>query len=267
MIVKGQLKDAQLHNTSSDLTGTSAGLTWLNTTTNLIKSYVGGAIRTLVTTDQTQTLTNKTLTSPTITGPTITGATLDGDDNTFQDIPLTAIKTDLANASKIVSRDASGVIQNQATITLAQGGTGQSTKAAAFDALSPLTTSGDILYGGASGTGTRLPKGANGQFLTLNSGLPAWGNVSVTQTIQTKSSNYTVLNTDDAVICTAALTLTMYLSSTGTKPVVIINNSSTDVVTINFSGSDTCWGETSQTLPPYSGLTLWPDQVSKFGIV
>jgi hypothetical protein len=60
------------------------------------------------------------------------------------------------------------------TITIANGGTGSTTKAAAFDALSPMTTSGDIIYGGASGTGTRLGKGTDGQVLTLSSGIPSW---------------------------------------------------------------------------------------------
>ena len=59
-------------------------------------------------------------------------------------------------------------------LPLANGGTGQTTKAPAFDALSPMTTSGDIIYGGTSGTGTRLAKGSDGQVLTLASGIPSW---------------------------------------------------------------------------------------------
>ncbi len=60
-------------------------------------------------------------------------------------------------------------------LAIGNGGTGQSTKAAAFDALSPLTTVGDLLYGGASGTGTRLGSGRTGQILTTNTGAaPAW---------------------------------------------------------------------------------------------
>ena len=43
-----------------------------------------------------------------------------------------------------------------------------------FDNLSPMTTSGDIIFGGASGTGTRLAKGSDGEILTLASGLPSW---------------------------------------------------------------------------------------------
>lgn len=38
----------------------------------------------------------------------------------------------------------------------------------------PMTTAGDIIYGGASGTPTRLAKGTDGQVLTLASGVPIW---------------------------------------------------------------------------------------------
>lgn len=50
-------------------------------------------------------------------------------------------------------------------LPIANGGTGQTTKAAAFDALSPMTTAGDIIYGGTSGTGTRLGKGTSQDWL------------------------------------------------------------------------------------------------------
>lgn len=52
------------------------------------------------------------------------------------------------------------------TVPLNKGGTGQTTKAPAFDALQPMTTGGDLIYGGASGTGTRLANGSAGQVLT-----------------------------------------------------------------------------------------------------
>jgi hypothetical protein len=60
--------------------------------------------------------------------------------------------------------------------SIAGGGTGQTTKSSAFDALSPMTTGGDIVYGGASGTGTRLANGSSGQVLTSAGGTaaPTW---------------------------------------------------------------------------------------------
>lgn len=61
------------------------------------------------------------------------------------------------------------------------GGTGQTTANAGFNALSPMTTAGDIIYGGASGAGTRLASNstATNKFLrTVSSGNPSWEQVA-----------------------------------------------------------------------------------------
>lgn len=42
----------------------------------------------------------------------------------------------------------------------------------------PMTTSGDVIYGGASGVPTRLAVGTNGFVLTLTAGVPTWANPS-----------------------------------------------------------------------------------------
>jgi hypothetical protein len=67
------------------------------------------------------------------------------------------------------------------TVAIANGGTGQTTATAAFDALAPTTTAGDTMY--YNGTDVvRLPKGTAGQALVMNSGAtaPEWGAVPVT---------------------------------------------------------------------------------------
>src|SRR5207245_2709307 len=99
------------------------------------------ATHTIADLDSTQTLTNKTISS---TNNTISIAT-------------TALT---------------------GTVTIAQGGTGAITKAAGFDALSPMSSAGDVVYGGASGTGTRLAVGTSSQV--LHSGAtPSWGAVAL----------------------------------------------------------------------------------------
>jgi hypothetical protein len=62
------------------------------------------------------------------------------------------------------------------TIDISKGGTGATTKVAAFNALSPLTTTGDLLYASATNTANRLPIGSNGQVLSISSGIPSWSN-------------------------------------------------------------------------------------------
>jgi len=59
-------------------------------------------------------------------------------------------------------------------VAVAHGGTGASTATAGFDALSPMTAEGDVLYGGSSGTVTKLAKGSDADVLTLASGVPSW---------------------------------------------------------------------------------------------
>ena len=63
---------------------------------------------------------------------------------------------------------ASGTITLGGTLGIANGGTGQTDKTSAFDALSPLTTKGDLLVRTDSDN-VRLPVGTNGQILVADS--------------------------------------------------------------------------------------------------
>lgn len=76
-------------------------------------------------------------------------------------------------------------------VAISNGGTGAATKVAGFDALSPMTTGGDLIYGGASGTGTRLANGSAGQVLQSNgtTTAPSW--VTPTTGANTALSNLT----------------------------------------------------------------------------
>lgn len=67
------------------------------------------------------------------------------------------------------------------TLAIAHGGTGQVTKATAFNALSPLSTAGDMLYGGSAGAGTVLAAGTTSQLLVGGS-VPSWGAVNLAST-------------------------------------------------------------------------------------
>lgn len=68
----------------------------------------------------------------------------------------------------------SGTLTLAGTLALANGGTGQTTKAAAFNALSPVTTTGDLIIGNGSNSNTRLPIGTNTYVLTSNGSTASW---------------------------------------------------------------------------------------------
>lgn len=84
-----------------------------------------------------------------------------------------------SSLADLATRSASDL--SSGTLAIARGGTGAGTATAAFDALSPMTTLGDTIYGGASGTRTRLAgnTSATSKFLRqtgdgANSAAPAW---------------------------------------------------------------------------------------------
>ncbi len=66
----------------------------------------------------------------------------------------------LASLSSVNNTNWSGT-----PLAIGNGGTGQTSANAAFNALSPMTTAGDIIYGGTSGAATRLGAGTAGLFL------------------------------------------------------------------------------------------------------
>jgi hypothetical protein len=95
-----------------------------------------------------------------------------------------------------------GAITLAGTLAIANGGTGQTTANAAYNALSPMTTTGDIEYRNGSSVATRLGIGTTGQVLTVAGGLPSWatpsgGSSNITtlglwENSATISANYTI---------------------------------------------------------------------------
>ena len=60
------------------------------------------------------------------------------------------------------------------TVAIVNGGTGQTTASAAFNALSPITTTGDLILGNGANSATRLGIGANGYLLTSDGTTASW---------------------------------------------------------------------------------------------
>jgi hypothetical protein len=166
---------------SGDANTTGNNNTIIGTNANLVANNLNNATAlgygAVVGSSDTVQLGNTDVTSVNTSGKLTTGAV------TYPNTDGTANQVLLTNGSGVASfgpiptlnQNTTGTAANvTGTVAITNGGTGQTTKTAAFDALSPMTTAGDIIYGGTSGTGTSLAKGTDGQVLTLASGLPSW---------------------------------------------------------------------------------------------
>jgi len=88
------------------------------------------------------------------------------------DVVMSAIQAaDVPTLNQNTTGTASNVT---GTVAIANGGTGQTTANAAYNALNPMTTTGDMVYEASGGIATRLPIGTAGQVLTVSGGLPTW---------------------------------------------------------------------------------------------
>lgn len=101
-------------------------------------------------------------------------------DVTLSDATDTKFPTEKAVKTYVDGKEIDLTTKAAGILPIANGGTGATTATAAFNALSPMTTAGDLIYGGTSGVATRLGAGTNGQVLTLAGGLPAWTTAAAT---------------------------------------------------------------------------------------
>jgi hypothetical protein len=63
---------------------------------------------------------------------------------------------------------------NGVAVAINRGGTGQTTAIAGFNALSPITNTGDLIIGNGTNSATRLAIGTNGYVLTSNGTTASW---------------------------------------------------------------------------------------------
>jgi hypothetical protein len=80
-------------------------------------------------------------------------------------------------------------------VAIANGGTGQSTASAGFNALSPVTSTGDLIVGNGTNSATRLAIGSNTYVLTSNGTTATWtapagGGASISNDTATSTNVY-----------------------------------------------------------------------------
>lgn len=119
----------------------------------------------------------------------------------------------------------------------------------------PMTTGGDIIYGGASGVPTRLANGSNGQFLTSSGGTtaPTWTTASASSAafnITAQTSNYTASTNDFILASTGAFTVTLPTAVGNSGKTIVIQKTDTpvgNIVTLNTTSAQTIGGIASGT--------------------
>ena len=148
-----------------------------------------------------------------------------------------------------------GAAPSYGTLSIAYGGTGQTTQTTAFNALSPMTTLGDLIYGGASGSGTRLA----GSTSTTISFLSQTGTGTISAAPVWTSSTGT-----GSVVLSAGPTLTgtvVMTGSVGATTLQVTGNiyASNSLVTNNVIATGTisgAWNGTSQGILLTLGTNL-----------
>lgn len=93
------------------------------------------------------------------------------------------------SADHVVINSAAGAVSSEATLAVSRGGTNTASY-----------TTGDLLYASGATTLTKLGIGSTGQQLTVSGGVPSWGSAAGTISVATKTSNYTIQNTDDLIL-------------------------------------------------------------------
>ena len=153
--------------TGISTSGTYPSFTVTNTAPDQVVSLTGAG-----TTSISGTYPNFTITSNDQYVGTVTSVSGTG---TVNGISLSGTVT--SSGSLTLGGTLSGVdltTQVTGTLPIANGGTGQTTASAAFNALSPVTSTGDLILGNGTNSSTRLPIGANTYVLTSNGTTATW---------------------------------------------------------------------------------------------
>lgn len=240
MICKSQLIGASLENLSSDPSAGTRGRIWINTVSGISKVDDGSSIRSIVTTDNTQTLTNKTFLDSTF-------SIADNSDSTkiaqFQCSGITTATTrtfTLPDASTtIVGTGVSQTLSNKSFsdfLEVAEVAT-PSTPASGFGRL----------YFKSDGEAYRLnDAGSESKLLTS----------ATTLSVTSKTfadSGYTATTSDNVILIDAsggAFTLNLFAASgnTGARLYIKKTDSSFNAVTIDANLTETIDGATTTTL-------------------
>lgn len=153
--------------TGISTSGTYPNFTITNSAPDQVVSLTGAGTTSISGTYPNFTITSNdqyagTVTSVSGTG-TVNGISLSGTVTSSGSLTLGGTLSNVSLTSQVTG-----------TLPIANGGTGQTSASAAFNALSPITTAGDLIVGNGANSATRLAIGANTYVLTSNGTTATW---------------------------------------------------------------------------------------------
>lgn len=157
---------------------------------------------------------------------------------------VTSFQTSLSGLTP--STTTTGAITLAGTLGISSGGTGQTTASSAFNALSPITTAGDLIIGNGTNSATRLGIGTNGYVLTSNGTTATWA--ASTGGVTSFSAGTTGLTPSTGTTGAITLAGTLGVANGGTGLATTPTNGQIDI------GNGT--GFTRTTLTAGSNITI-----------
>lgn len=160
-------------------------------------------------------------------------------------------------------------------LPILNGGTGQTTASTAFNALSPITTLGDLIYGSATNTNSRLAGNttATKNFLVQTgtgtvSAAPSWGSIAAadvptlnqntTGSAATLTTGRTIAITGDLAYTSPSFNGSASVTAAGTLATVNLNVGSFTNATLTVNGKGLITAASSGTAPVTSVTGISP---------
>lgn len=171
--------------------------------------------------------------------------------------------TQASNASSSASAASTSASNAATSATNANNSAIAAAASAASVLANPMTTPGDMIYGGSSGTPQRFAAGTAGQIPQSNGSSPPTWVAKNLRSIASKTTTYTLALTDHIINGSASggawtLTLPTVASASGYEFTIIKGDSSANAITIDGNGSETIQGSLTRKLSTqYESLTIY----------
>ena len=166
---------------------------------------------------------------------------------TVTSVGLTAPSIFTVTGSPVTTSGTLAISYSGTALPIANGGTGATTASAAFNALSPVTTTGDLIVGTGVNTTGRLAVGTTGQVLKCNGSTVVYGSPIFAGTAVASTSGTSIDFTGIPSWVNRITIMFSGVSTNSTSPVIIRMGTSSGIETTGYLSGASVTGITSTT--------------------